>query len=48
MDKPFLLLVCFCIGFLSDYGLRVLRRRREARRVWEARNALEEAPKAQL
>jgi len=35
MDKPFLLLICFGIGFLSDYGLRAMRRRREARKAFE-------------
>jgi len=48
MDKPILLLFCFCIGFLSDYGLRFLRRRREERTALEAANAVEEASKAQL
>jgi len=48
MDKPILLLFCFCIGFLSDYGLRFLRRRREERTALEAANAVEEASNAQL
>jgi hypothetical protein len=40
MDRPIFLLFCFCIGFLSGYGVRAvisLRRRREERRKWEER-----------
>jgi len=48
MNKPILLLFCFCIAFLPDYGLRFLRRRREARTALEAVTAVEEARKAQL
>jgi hypothetical protein len=40
MDRPIFLLFCFCIGFLSGYGVRAmisLRRRREERKAWEER-----------
>jgi len=40
MEQTFLLFLCCCVGFTSGYGVRAmisLRRRREARKISEAR-----------
>jgi hypothetical protein len=40
MEQTFLLFLCCCVGFMSGYGMRAvisLRRRREARKISEAR-----------
>ena len=43
MEQTFLLFLCCCIGFVSGYGVRAMismRRRREARKISEARARL--------
>jgi hypothetical protein len=43
MEQTFLLFLCCCVGFMSGYGVRAmisLRRRREARKISEARERL--------
>jgi hypothetical protein len=40
MEQTLLLFLCCCVGFMSGYGVRAmisLRRRREARKISEAR-----------
>jgi hypothetical protein len=41
LDQTFLLLLCFCVGFISGFGVRAMisqYRRREARKAYEARH----------
>jgi hypothetical protein len=43
MEQTLLLFLCCCVGFMSGYGVRgmiSLRRRREARKISEARERL--------